>query len=352
MSDDLGDRTVARAVYVGQLWPGGTARHRRDALARLVAEVSSVDTTSGSVGFGRFATKIGRKIGIRFDIENDNSRLLDAVDLTVPNIVWLDKPLTVRRRTLDTLRHSNSSPRIVAFSGDDFLFTPNTSRRFVAALPAYDLVVTTKSHRVADLFDHGARDVLFVNNSFEPDVHRPHFPTNSGARVYEAAFIGAYEDSRCRSIQALADSGIHVHVWGSVQWAAAARESERVHYEGGYVADHEYADALSRTQLGLGFLTNKPNVADQQTTRSVEIPACGALLLAERASEHQSLFTEESEAVFFSDDLELVACARRLLDDDQLRFRIAQAGLDRTMSSDYSNTATIGRILNRVLDCA
>lgn len=37
---------------------------------------------------------------------------------------------------------------------------------------------------------------------------------------------------------------------------------------------------------------------DLQTTRTMEIPACGSLLMAERTIEHEELFKDEEEAVF------------------------------------------------------
>ena len=49
----------------------------------------------------------------------------------------------------------------------------NQSRYFRKALPLYDVVFTTKSYNVRELEELSARRVLFVDNAYDPAVHRP-----------------------------------------------------------------------------------------------------------------------------------------------------------------------------------
>ena len=60
--------------------------------------------------------------------------------------------------------------------------------------------------------------------------------------------------------------------------------------------------------------------------RSFEIPACGAFMCAERTEEHEELFRDRTEAIFFSDPDELRSQITHYLDDEDARTRIAAAG--------------------------
>jgi spore maturation protein CgeB len=134
-----------------------------------------------------------------------------------------------------------------------------------------------------------------------------------------------------------------VRVWGAF-WDAFTEPHDDVCVERREVYGHEYAKALCATKINLAFL-RKVN-RDKQTQRSIEIPACGAFMLAERTEEHLGLFREGVEAEFFSTDEELLRKTRYYLSHEEERLRIGLAGRERCLRDGYSHAERLAKVLN------
>jgi spore maturation protein CgeB len=225
----------------------------------------------------------------------------------------------------------------------------NQSKRYLASVSLYDLHVTTKSYNVAELKQLGARDVLFVPNGYDPHTHRP-VPLTPEEKVFwgaEVGFVGGFERARYQMMLALAESGVQVTVRGP-GWEPYVGRHPNLIIKPGWVLGDDYAKAICATKINLCFL-RKAN-RDLHTTRSIEIPACGGFMLAERTNEHLSLFEEGKEAEFFSDEEELIAKVRYYLTHEHERQRIAAAGRGRCLRSGYSNYERLRGVLEYLYD--
>src|SRR6185436_2742196 len=116
---------------------------------------------------------------------------------------------------------------------------------------------------------------------------------NFGAEV---GFVGQYERERADALVALSGAGIPVTAW-SWDWDLRRHRHLNLDVRRRFLDGLDYARAVNAARINLGFL-RKVN-RDLQTTRSIEIPACGGFLLAERTDEHRRLFREGEEAEFF-----------------------------------------------------
>ena len=195
----------------------------------------------------------------------------------------------------------------------------------------------------------GCKNILFVNNAYEASFHHPYQLTKEererlGGRV---GFIGAWEKDRCRSILYLAEHGIPIRVWGGGKWLDYKGLYPNLKIEAKGLYSEDYNKALSAFDISLCFL-RKMN-RDLQTTRTMEIPACGSLLMAERTVEHEQLFKDKEEAVFFSSDEELLDLCRYYLSHEEERKHIAEAGRKRCLVSSYSNEETIKCIIDKIV---
>jgi len=338
-------------LFVGPVIYGSTTSQRYQSIKRL-SKISKAINTSSKRNISIIQNiyfKFLCKIGFPNDPSNANQKIISTVKKTQPDILWLDKAITIKPETIMDIKKISKKIKIVGYSPDNMSRFTNRSLYFTRSLKFYDYFYTTKSHGVKELKKYGVKKVFFVNNSFDPHTHKKIF-LNEKKNKFKASvgFVGTWEKNRAKILNFIAHSGINIKWWGSVSnrhyLLQKIYHDDNIKKFNTTLLGKDYTKAINSFDIAICFL-RKDN-KDLQTTRSVEIPACGTFMLAERTKEHQRLFKEGVEAEFFSSQEELFRKIRYYLKYKSKRRQIAIAGRKRCEKSGYSNDKMIKKILS------
>ncbi len=338
-------------LYVGELCEGGTCLQRMKTLKELGHKVVSLDTYPEAVlkMTNTFAYRAWHKFFGPVDLAKINKAILQKLEKQTFDILWIDKGRTIKPSTLKSVRRLQKNCIIAGYSPDDMTGNKsNQSRRFLRSLPHFDIYISTKTYCLSELEALGCPRAAFIGNAYDKYVHRPVPVTAEDKKRFGGAvgFIGHWEPDRAKSLCFLADSGIDIRVWG-YRWQRCKRRPEKLCLEKGPLWADDYARAICAFDINLCFL-RKAN-RDLQTTRSIEIPACGGFMLAERTNEHLELFEEGKEAEFFDDEEELLDKVKYYLAHDEERKRIGRAGRQRCLNSGYSNHNRLKKVIDKIV---
>ena len=335
-------------LYIGSIRPGQTCLQRMLVLRELGHRVVGLELYPPEhFGNPTFFQRARRRLFGLADAGRINQRILEHVNQKRWDVLWIDKGLLVEANTLHQVKQLQPDCVLVGYSPDDMMHRACSSRQFRAHLPLYDIFFTNKSYGVSELQGIGARRVVFFDNGFDRHTHAPVEVTDEDRRQVggPVGFIGDFEAERARSMNLLAESGVSVRIWGP-NWHKLTKSHPNLQIEYRPLLGREYARAICAFDINLGFL--RKYARDLQTTRSVEIPACGGFMIAERTTEHLNLFEESKEAEFFSSDEELLRKVRYYLEHPEERTRIALAGRERCLVGKYSNHDRLGAMLEHV----
>jgi spore maturation protein CgeB len=332
-------------LYIGEIWPGSTSAMRAEALAAIGFQVTTVP--SNRPPRQASVTALTQRIQYRLRMPPDPSRINAYArnQARCFDVLWIDKGNVIRPGTLSAARRANPRLKIIGYSPDDMVQRHCTSIWFHRTLREYDAYITTKTFNCAELTALGCPRVVFSPNAYDPATHRPLPVTADERRMFGSpvGFIGGFEQDRAEWLMALAKTtGMAIAITGP-GWDVVRRSAPANVRFLPSAFDDDYAKRICATDINLGFL-RKCN-RDQQTQRSVEIPACGGFLLAERTDEHEALFREGCEAEYFSTREELVTKVRRYLDDPSRRSMIAEAGHRRCIEDNYSYAGRLSAAL-------
>lgn len=348
-----------RILFVADLNEYSNGYGRLRALDRLAVETVALSHTPiGGAARGyperSFGWRAAARAGIHRDTEAAGRRMVAAAKRFRPALIWLEKGVMIAPGVLRRLRRAAPDAVLVSYTDDDMFLAHNRTRAYAAGLALYDCVFTTKVANAlgCELESLGARRVVLVDKAFDARQFRPVAlaETDRAALGTDVGFVGSFERARADSLLFLARNGVPVRVWGN-GWEAMGESHPALRVERRAVvntdADPRYSRCICATRINLGFL-RKLN-RDQHTDRSVEIPACGGFLLAERSADHTRLFADGREAAFFADDAEMLAKARHYLDHEDERAAIARAGRARCLGDGHDMVSRMREMLTRAL---
>jgi hypothetical protein len=337
-----------RVVFVGETMPGSRTPQRVRAFQELGHRVDVISTNRRGRTFEDPPTLIDR-VRYRLRRPRDDggaNRALIAAAKAGCDVMWIENALALRPETLVTAKQAASRAPLVWYCEDDMMNPRLGSVWIDRALPLFDLWVTTKSFNAKpeEMPARGVRRALFVDNSYDPQVHRRLELTRQEKERFGAdvAFVGTFEAPRAASLLALARAGIQVRVWGN-GWSRLRGAHPALRVEARPVYGDDYARTINATRINLAFL-RKAN-RDLQTCRTVEIPASAGFMLHEHSGEAERLFAPDREAAFFATDDSLVAACRRWLADEPARHSVAEAGYARVKTDGHTHADRLRTVL-------
>jgi spore maturation protein CgeB len=337
-----------KILYASGLSPNDSSLYRLWALERLGHEVIPFDVY-GYVSDNAVVRKIAHRLAAGTGVDRVNRDLLETAERERPDLLWTDKLLWMRPRTLDRMRSLGIAT--VSYMIDN-PFGPRQDsgwRLYMKDIPHYDLHVVQRDKNILDYTSRGARNVIKIQTAYEPTLHfAPPSNWSEADRNRDVSFIGTPYDDRAKTLTRLSrECGFPVTISGNPrQWTRALDpKAFSALFREGELYQQQYREAIWRSRINLSFITHSNQ--DEFVHKSFEIAGCGGFLLAERSEGHMQRFKEDEEAVFFTGFDELVQKIRRYLPDEAARQRIATAGNLRAARDGYYNDRQVSLILER-----
>lgn len=332
-----------RILYLGG--GSGSSGDRLGALRRLGHEVTLLDpesTLPANRIFPFWMWRLG-SVGLA---EYIRRRLIPVVSEGSYDLAWVDHGHVISSRFVRDLKQR--IPIVLNYNNDD-PFGGRDLRlwtQHLRAIPYYDLLVVVRRVNVAESYAAGARRVMHVLMSADDVGHalRTLPPALYNRWHSKVMFAGTAFAERGPFMAELIDRGLPLTIFGNRWERLKEWPVLKPYWKGpGLVNGDDYALAVASADVNLGLLS-KGN-RDLHTMRSMEIPALGSVLCAERTVEHSALYREGVEAVFWDDAKECTEVCKALLADPPRRQSIAAKGHERYLKNGWTNTRVVADIL-------
>jgi spore maturation protein CgeB len=257
------------------------------------------------------------------------------------DLVWVDKGVFIDPEIIQRLRKVS---KLLLHYTPDPAFTFHRSRFFFKAVSFYDFCITTKSFEIEDYRKAGAKQVIYCTQGYDKMLHKSYYTFVEKDK--DVTFVGHYEKYRGAIIKKLIENGVDVHVAG-FKWKhfyKKNKNNKNLHFHGDGIYGEGYAKFISSSFISLGLLSKW--IPELHTTRTMEIPACGTLLVTELNSETIELY-EKEEVVFYEDIDELTLKIISLLKEKSVIEEYISKASKRLTNGKYDYESIVLEILNK-----
>lgn len=332
-------------LYLGPI--SGTCLDRANALRRLNHNVHHLDLRN-MLPKTQWVDRITWRLGGNLLSPLLISPLKEQLHHRAFDLCYVDGGEWVTPSIISLLR--SHAKKVINYNIDDPL-GPRDRQRFKAyrqSLPYYDINVVIRKENVAEAYALRAKKVLLVHRSADEISHaqRKIDQMDYLAWASEVLFLGTWFPERSPFLVNLIKLGVPLTIRGANWHKAPEWKFLKNYWKGGNISGDEYAKAIQCAKVNLGLLSKENR--DLHTTRSLEIPALGGLLCAQRTSEHLEMYIEGREALFWKDEEECAEMCKFALVDENRRKAIATSGHARLVANGHFNEIVMEHVLSHV----
>ena len=277
----------------------------------------------------------------RDEIEYVNEKLVEYVSSTEPDLVFLQRPVFINKRTIYDIKKKSGAKLISYHNDNPFANIKNKLKNisYIRSLDSYDLNFVYRPSNLKDVKKRTDKPVEILKPFYVKGLHKK---LNVGSKTTDVIFIGHYEKSRNKYCKAVILNDINLKVYGP-GWRNENGIFEKGKNLFGSVDYKKYSRLLNESKIALAFLSRMNN--DVYTRRNFEIPATGTFMLSERTPELQEIFIEGEECDYFSSVEELVDKLEFYLKNPTTREKIALAGYNKCVRTHNSNLDRVKEII-------
>ena len=209
-------------------------------------------------------------------------------------------------------------------------------RSFVANLPDYHHIFSTKKSLQERLKLFGTPSTSWLPFAYDPDLHQPVY-SKPGADV---VFIGTGDQERLPWLKAVAQlpdlrRRIHGNSWHGISTPGWEQQPA--------VTGLNYCKAINGAKVVLGLL--RAANGDQSTDRSYEIGAIGGCGLYQDTDEHRELLTDYPDEGFFKDPTQLAQRVEGVIGSTALQQNLRGIGLKAIRKPEHTYAARLQTII-------
>ena len=326
-----------KILYLGDDNPHFTSAHRADALRRLGHEVQVINPRA-ALPRSPLVGGISTRLGFWPFVPWVNAAVRRQIAGGKFDLAWIDSGAelspglhrVLRARGMRTLNYNVDDPFGIRDGHKWDLY-----RR---AVRQHDLTVVVRRENVAEARAAGARKILHVFRSYDPVAHAPRQLSEDEKRRWasDVVFVGSWMPERGPFMVRLLERGVPLAIWGN-EWEKAPEYPQlRPVIRGAAIYGADYVKAIQCARIALG-LVSKGN-RDLHTTRSAEVPFIGgAVFCAERTAEHEAMYQDGAEALFWASPEECAGRCLAALADPAGLARLAAHGRRRLLQLKLSN---------------
>lgn len=340
-------------LYLGPCSPLTTSGQRANSLKRIGHDVICIDI-SRLLDLNSFNNFLHYRSGYRFlqaTIHSALSKSLLKLKFQ-PSLIWVDGGQYYGPKILKWLRRKYGIP-MVLYNIDDPTGNRDSCQFYMLkkSFSFYTLCVFVRQETSLEALALNAKKVLTVTRSFDESAHLEQSLNCVITNEHEQlSFIGTNIKGEKRDyvLVSLLRAGCPLRIIGAGWHKSSLWSLLKEFHAFDQATGADYVSFIKSSAACLGLLSHLNR--DLITTRSLEIPACSGILCAEKTSEHQLLYEDQVEALFWTNTNDCAGGIHLLLNDSNLRSRIRGASARHVQAMGVGNEDICRYILSLVYD--